>query len=255
MFGKEKTASIVAEFLGAGLLTLLVFSVQRSELGASAPYFVSLGAGIGIAALTFMFARFSGGHFNPAITLGFWTARRISTVRAIVYIVAQFVGAIAAYGIFRYFAGTHLPNVGGKFEGKILIAEAIGTGVFAFGFASAIGSRANTYGAKAAFIGASFAVGSLIASTHALGILNPAVALGIRSWVWGTYVLGPIIGAIVGINLYHMLFAGSDIAVVDSVIVEETVVVASTTSPTKKASKAPVRKTTVAKKKTTTRKK
>jgi len=251
MFGKDKVASIVAEFLGAGLLTLLVFSVQRSELGASAPYFVSLAAGLAIAGLTFMVGKFSGGNFNPAITIGFWTARKISTVRAIVYLVAQFLGAFAAYGIFRYFAGTHLPQVGGKYEGKILIAEAIGTGVFAFGFASAAAGRLYTQGTKAAYIGLSFAIGSLIASTHALGLLNPAVALGIRSWVWGTYVLGPVIGAIVGINLYHMLFA-------DTVVAEAGVATSSasaaTVTTTKKSAKAPAKKAS-AKKKTSSRKK
>jgi glycerol uptake facilitator-like aquaporin len=182
----------------------------------------------------------------------FWTARRISTVRAIVYIVAQFLGAFAAYGIFRYFAGQHLPDVGGKYQGKVLIAEAIGTGVFAFGFASAAMTRTYTQGTKAAFIGLSFAIGSLIASTHALGLLNPAVALGLRSWVWGTYVLGPVIGAIVGVNLYAMLFA--DTAVAEAAVV--TSVASTTMTTTKKVAKAPARKTTAtAKKKTTSRKK
>jgi hypothetical protein len=39
-------------------------------------------------------------------------------------------------------------------------------------------------------------------------LLNPAVALGAQAWVWGTYVLGPVVGALVGVNLYAYLFAG-----------------------------------------------
>jgi hypothetical protein len=39
--------------------------------------------------------------------------------------------------------------------------------------------------------------------------LNPAVALGARSWVWGSYVVGPLLGAVVGTNLYALLFAGT----------------------------------------------
>jgi hypothetical protein len=48
--------------------------------------------------------------------------------------------------------------------------------------------------------------GIIVASVSSAGLLNPALALGLRSW--GTvYVLGPLVGALVGVNLYYLLFA------------------------------------------------
>jgi hypothetical protein len=50
----------------------------------------------------------------------------------------------------------------------------------------------------------------MVASVAAAGTLNPAVALGARSWEWGTTLLGPILGAVIGFNLYALLFAPTD---------------------------------------------
>ena len=51
MFGKRKIATIVAEFLGTGALTLLVLCVQRSTIGV--PFFVAAAAGLTIALMVF----------------------------------------------------------------------------------------------------------------------------------------------------------------------------------------------------------
>jgi hypothetical protein len=84
-------------------------------------------------------------------------------------------------------------------------------------------------------------LGGIAASSAALGLLNPAVAHGVRAWVWGTYVLGPVIGAVIGVNLYALLFA-------------DTTAVAATSSAAS-ATRATATKKPVAKKKTTSRKK
>jgi aquaporin Z len=185
-------------------LTLLILSVQRSTIGV--PFFVALAAGLAVIVMSFAVAGTSGGYFNPALTLGMWTARKLSTVNAVLYIVAQFLGAFIAYKLYTYFVGNALQNVGGDFSGKILVAEAVGAGIFAFGWASAVYQRFSAATA-ASVAGLSLTVGIIAASSAAIGILNPAVALGIKAWVWGTYVLGPVIGAVVGVNLYAMLFA------------------------------------------------
>ena len=44
-------------------------------------------------------AAISGGHFNPAVTLGLWTARRCANKHVLPYVVAQVVGAIVAAGV------------------------------------------------------------------------------------------------------------------------------------------------------------
>ncbi len=96
MFGKRKIAALVAEFLGTGILTLLVLSVQRSTIGV--PFFIAAAAGLTLALLTFAFSASSGAYFNPAITFAMWTARKISTLTTLLYVVLQFAGAYAAYG-------------------------------------------------------------------------------------------------------------------------------------------------------------
>ena len=204
MFGRRKVATLVAEFLGTGALTLLILSVQRSTIGV--PFFVAAAAGLIVALMSFAVGGISGGYFNPALTLGFWTARKLSTVTAVLYIVVQLLGAWGAYYLYTYFVKNALQPVGGHFTGRILVAEAVGTGIFAFGFAAAVYqgfSRAVT----ASFAGLALMLGIIAASSAAIGLLNPAVALGVRAWVWGTYVLGPVLGAIIGGNLYGLLFA------------------------------------------------
>ncbi|HEX4774436.1 MAG TPA: aquaporin [Candidatus Saccharimonadales bacterium] len=204
MFGKRKIATLVAEFLGTGALTLAILSVQRSTIGV--PFFVATAAGLTVALVMFAMGGASGGYFNPAITIGMWTARRISTLVGILYVAVQLLGGWAAYGLYTYFANNHLQPIGGHYTTRILIAESVGAAVFAFGFAAAVYQRFSA-STTAAYAGVAYMLGILLASTAAIGLLNPAVALGVRSWVWGTYVAGPIIGAVVGINLYDLLFA------------------------------------------------
>jgi aquaporin Z len=207
MFGRRKVAAVVAEFLGTAVLTLLILSVQRSTIGV--PFFVALGAGLAFIVMSFSVGAYSGGYFNPALTLAMWTARKVKTLPAVAYIAAQFLGAWAAYGVYKYFANTPMQNVGGHFTGRILVAEAIGTGIFAFAFAAVVYQR--FVAATASVVaGLALTVGMIAASTAAIGVLNPAVALGIRSFVWGSYVLGPVLGAVIGVNLYGLLFAGPE---------------------------------------------
>ncbi len=203
-FGKKELAAYTAEFIGTGVLTLLILSVQRSTIGV--PFFVALTAGLAVVVMSFAVARTSGGYFNPALTLGMWTARKLSSVNAVLYIAAQLLGAFAAYHLYCYFVSNTLQPIGGKYSTHILVAEIVGTAIFAFGWASAVYQRF-TSSTAASVAGLSLTVGIVAASSASIGILNPAVALGINAWVWGTYVLGPVIGAVIGVNLYAMLFA------------------------------------------------
>lgn len=206
---RKTVATVVAEFLGTGLLTVAVLSIAKSQIGI--PYFISSAAGVAVAAGTLMFARVSGGHFNPAITLGLWSVRRVQTLTAIVYIAAQLLGGIGAYYLFTYFIGQTWHN-GGTFEGRTLVAEAVGGFIFSMAWAVAAYHRLETSKA-ATVIGLGLLLAILVASSGGMpgagGIVNPAVALGTRSWVWGTYVLGPVLGAVIGFNLYSLLFAPS----------------------------------------------
>jgi aquaporin Z len=235
MFGRQKIATLVAEFLGTGVLTLLVLSVQRSTIGV--PFFVALAAGLTVALMVFSVGRVSGGHFNPAVTIGLWTARQISTLTGALYVAMQLLGAWAAYGLYTYFVNNSLQQVGGHFSGRILVAEAVGAGIFSFGMAGAL-YQGYTRAVQASVTGLAYMVGIIAASSAAIGLLNPALALGVRAWVWGTYVLGPILGAVIGANLYGLLFADTD-----ALVAAQTTTSAAATTKTTARKAAPKRKT------------
>lgn len=203
MLTRKKIAMIVAEFLGTALLTLAVLAVSKSTIGI--PYFVSIAAGLVVATVTLTLGAVSGAHLNPIVTIGLWSVRRIKTLPAVVYVAAQLLGGIAAYYLFTYFIGQTWNNVG-DFEGRILVAEAVGAFIFSLGWAAVVFQKLEG-GKAAAVVGMSLMLAILVSAAGAGGIVNPAVALGVRSWVWGTYVLGPVLGAIIGFNLYSLLFA------------------------------------------------
>lgn len=203
MFGRRRVATLVAEFMGTGVLTLLILSVQRSTIGV--PFFVAAAAGLTLAFLVFAHGNHVGGYFNPAITLGLWTARKLETITALLYIAVQMLGAWGAYYLYTYFVNNSLQPVGGEYSGRILVAETVGAIILSIGISAAI-AQGITRAATAAYAGVAYMVGMVAASSAAIGLLNPAVALGVNAWEWGTYVLGPVLGAVIGINLYNLLF-------------------------------------------------
>jgi glycerol uptake facilitator-like aquaporin len=141
-----------------------------------------------------------------------WTARQIKTLPALTYVAAQLLGAWAAYYLYVYFVKTSLQPIGGHYDGRILVAEAVGALILALAYASAVFNQ--FWQAKlAATVGTSYMLAIIIASAAAVGIVNPAVALSLRafnpvgSMGWATYALGPVLGSIIGFNLYALLFA------------------------------------------------
>jgi glycerol uptake facilitator-like aquaporin len=219
MFGRNKVAVLVAEFLGTGVLVLTFLAVHKPQVGI--PFFTALGVALAVVVMTLAVGTSSGAHFNPALTLAQWAARRINTLNALLYIAMQLVGAWAALALYLYLTNSEVQGVGDdKFNGRVLLAEAVGTAVFAFAWAAASYRRLKS-GAFAATAGLAFAVGIWIASlagfqmmridpSAGFGYINPALALGADAWVWGTHVLGPILGALIGFNLYALLFAPAE---------------------------------------------
>lgn len=251
MLGRRKVAALTAEFMAAGVLTLVVLSVQRSTIGV--PYFVAIAAGLVMAMLVFVFGSVSGAHTNPAVTLALWTARKVGTLAAAAYIVVQLLGAWSAYAIYTYFVNASLQPIGGTFDGRVLAAEAIGAFILALGWAAVVFRSNISLGTRAAFIGVSYTLAVVVAAAVGVGIVNPAVALGIRGWElfgsmgWGTYVLGPVIGAVLGVNLYGLLFAPAsredEDVVVEEVVVTQAAVAAPAVAATKPARKKAAAKT------------
>lgn len=210
MFSRKQIAVLLAEFVGTAALALVALSVLHSVL--SVQYFVALALGLALAALVSTFDGNGVSLFNPALTIGMWTVRQISTLRALAYIVAEMLGAWAAYGLFTYFLRSSLPPATVDYDGRILVAEAAGAFILALAYAAAA-FNGYTNARKAVTVGVTYTIASILAAGAAAGFLNPAVAFSDRvfevfgSTGWTTYALGPVLGAIIGFNVYALLFA------------------------------------------------
>lgn len=203
MFGRQKIAMIVAELMGTFVLTSAVYAVIIQRLPA---LFVAGAAGATVGLVVLTVGHVSGAHINPAVTLGLWSVRKIQTAQAAVYVSVQFLGAVVAWRLNEYFLGEPLQKLAQSgMDWKVFTAESVGAFVLTFGVASAV--YQGYKGLKlATTIGASVGLGVLVASIGGNGVLNPAVALGIQSWNTA-YIAGPLLGGLVGVNLYALLFA------------------------------------------------
>jgi len=211
---KKMYAMLATELIGTALLTLVVLAVKSSAIGIA--YFIALAIGLAYTGLIF-FANFEEEQanarwipqFNPALTVALWTVKKIKTLELLLNVVMQFLGAYLAYLLFSYLINNKLPNIAAHYSTRTLVAEAIGTFIFVLVVAASV--YKNYVGTVSAAVGgAAYAVGVLVASSASNALINPAVALGVHSFSWTVYVLGPVVGAIIAINLYSLLYAEKD---------------------------------------------
>ena len=104
----DMTRRVGAEFFGTFWLTFAgcgsaVLAAAFPQLGIG---FVGVSLAFGLTVLTMAYAvgHISGGHFNPAVTIGLWAAGRFKTGDIIPYWLAQVVGAIAAAAVLYVIA-------------------------------------------------------------------------------------------------------------------------------------------------------
>jgi glycerol uptake facilitator-like aquaporin len=187
------------------MLALAVLTVSKSSLNL--PFFISLTAGLAVAAAMLLFSRILGAQLNPAITLGLLSVKKITATKALAYIAVQLVAGIAAYYLFAYFSGQRWHNTG-QFEMKLLVAETLGAFLFSLSWAAVVFQKLETSKA-AAVTGLSLTVALLLTSSAGVVMLNPAVALGFRSWIWASSVLGPLLGAVLGFQVFKYLFSAN----------------------------------------------
>jgi MIP family channel proteins len=92
-----------AEFLGTFTLCFAGQGaiVMQQAAGTNSLLVIAVAHGLALAVMISALGAWSGAHFNPAVTLGFWITRRISLTSAITYWVSQLVGAIAASFLLR----------------------------------------------------------------------------------------------------------------------------------------------------------
>jgi aquaporin Z len=198
-------APVLAEFLGTA--TLVSVALVLTETTAVS-YFIATSLAVTLMVIVLAFGGVSGSHVNPAITFGMWTARRIGTLRAVAYIAAQMLGGLAAWQLYQYVANKQVAARTVHFDTHIWVAELVGTFILALGFTAAISRVLDALQSAVVYSAALFA-GIILASVGSAGFLNPAMALGLRSW--GTvYILGPLLGGLLGVNVYYLFFAPAE---------------------------------------------
>src|SRR5713101_5020842 len=87
-------------FFGAGSVCVDM-QLRTNATGGIGLLAIALAHGLAIAIMVSALGHISGGHFNPAVTIGFWVTKRIGTLDTLSYWGAQLGGAIAAAFLLR----------------------------------------------------------------------------------------------------------------------------------------------------------
>jgi MIP family channel proteins len=206
-------------FFGAGSICADQF-LRSSGQGGLGLLGIALAHGLAIGIMVSAVGHISGGHFNPAVTIGFWVTRKLSTFDSLAYWVAQLAGAVCAAYLLRLLPfdvwgvvqlGT--PDLAsGITRTTGLILEAVMTFFLVFVvFATAVDEK-GAFNKIAGFaIGLSITMGALFGGPFTGAALNPARAFGpaVAANHWtnhGVYWIGPLAGGVVAAWLYDALF-------------------------------------------------
>lgn len=190
--------SYAAEMLSTFVLT---FAVSASLL-FDVPVPTPVVAALVVAVFVYTIGGISGAHINPAVTIGMWSIKQIDTKHALAYIASQIIGAgLASLSMMSMTAVA--PLTMGQESVAIIVAEAVGAFLLVFGITAVVTGKAED-DASGLIIGGSLLMGILVASFGSAGILNPAVAFGLGA-VSVCYVLGPIIGGVLGALCYRWI--------------------------------------------------
>jgi len=222
--------SLLAEAFGTFWLVFggcgsAIFAAAFPELGIG---FAGVALAFGLTVLTMAFAvgHVSGGHFNPAVTVGLWAGGRFEAGKILPYVLAQVIGAVLAAAALYVIAsgkagytgslasngvGSHSPD--GYSLAAGVMAEVLLTGFFLFIIMGSTHRRA-----PAGF--APIAIGLALTLIHLISIpitntsVNPARSTGPalleggialqQLWI---FWLAPIVGGIIGGWLYKTLIA------------------------------------------------
>uniref|UniRef100_A0A0D9WYE7 Uncharacterized protein n=1 Tax=Leersia perrieri TaxID=77586 RepID=A0A0D9WYE7_9ORYZ len=224
--------AVIAEFIATLLflyITVATVIGYKHQTDTTAPGATADAAcgGVGILGIAWAFggmifilvyctAGISGGHINPAVTFGLFLARKVSLVRAVLYIVAQCLGAICGVGLVKAFQSAYFNRYGGGAntlasgysKGTGLAAEIIGTFVLVYTVFSATDPKRNARDSHVPVL-APLPIGFAVFMVHLATIpitgtgINPARSIGAavifnneKAWHnhWIFWV-GPFVGA------------------------------------------------------------
>ncbi|WP_296380734.1 aquaporin Z [Winogradskyella sp.] len=222
---------LFAEFFGTFWLVFggcgsAIFAAGFPELGIG---FVGVALAFGLTVLTMAYAvgHISGGHFNPAVSIGLWAGGKFEAKDLIGYIIAQVVGAIvAAAALYLIVSGkAGFESVGGFASNgydalspdgysmmSVLVAEVILTAFFLIVILGSTNVRAPKGFAPIA-IGLALTLIHLISIPISNTSVNPARSLSQALFADGAYLsqvwlfwVAPIVGAIIGGIIHKTLF-------------------------------------------------
>ncbi|KAK4255084.1 hypothetical protein QN277_008129 [Acacia crassicarpa] len=227
--------ALIAEFVATLLflyVTVLTIIGQNSSTDSKKNNTACDGVGVlGIAwafggmifILVYCTAGISGGHINPAVTFGLFLGRKVSLIRAFLYMVAQCAGAICGTGLAKAFQTAYYDEYGGGAnvvqqgysKGTALGAEIIGTFVLVYTVFAATDPKRNARDSHVPVL-APLPIGFAVFMVHLATIpvtgtgINPARSFGAaviynqdKAWddQWIFWV-GPAIGALAA-AIYH----------------------------------------------------
>lgn len=209
--------AVLAEVLGTYALVAvgtgaIVVDALTHELGHGG---VAAAFGLIVVVIIYAFGDVSGAHCNPAVTLGFWAARRFAGRRVLPYVAAQTLGALAASASILLLVpgaagsalgGTHPVVPAGSAWGLELLLTA---GLMLVVLRVSSGAREKGITAGLA-VGAMVALEALVAGPLTGASMNPARSLGpalVSGQVGGLwiYLTAPVAGALLAVGLARLL--------------------------------------------------
>ncbi len=223
-----KSQKLVAEFIGTFALIFFgagsicadqfLHSTGQGGLGLLG---IALAHGLAIGLMVTAIGHISGGHLNPAVTIGFWVTKRLTTFDAILYWIAQLAGAVAAAYLLRTIipletwrnAALGTPELAHDFtRSYAIVLEAVMTFFLVFVvFATAVDER-GAFNKIAGFaIGLTVTMDILMGGPLTGAAMNPARAFGpalaANHWAnHGVYWVGPLAGGFLAGLLYDSLY-------------------------------------------------
>ena len=210
---------LVAEMIGTFFLVFCGVGATVSELyrgGTVGGVGIAIANGVALAIGISATMSISGGHLNPAVTIGLWSVGRIDPMKAVWYIVAQLLGGVVAVlaikGLYPEMAGQiaiygapRLATDVSFTQGAVI--EAILTFMLAF---AVMGTVVDPRGPKIGGLGVGLiVVCDVLAGGQMTGAaMNPARAfapmlVGRMYTSAAVYWVGPVIGAIVAMQIYE----------------------------------------------------
>ena len=207
-----------AEFIGT---FALIFVGAGSVAFARTLTDIALAHGLVIAVFVSALGFISGGHFNPAVTLGLLVTKRIAPVLAVWYWIMQFSAATVAALLLKWVLPAavenqaHLgaPSLGGGItSGAGVVVEAVLTFFLVFVvFATAVDSRGAFKQIAGLAIGFTITFDILMGGVLTGAMMNPARAFGPQlvgdTWAhWWVWYIGPFAGAVIAASLYELLY-------------------------------------------------